>query len=122
MQEQPPIIHRTYNLAPLPVFGVEVNGVDLRREVEPETVAAIKNDVAEYRLMVFRGQGVVSAHRQVEISHWFGELDCPFYKHPASAHPEVCMFTITDKYINEPAMFSLEMAHAHLLSLSGVLI
>ena len=94
--QQSTIIHRTYNLTPLPLFGVEVNGIDLGREVEPETVAAIKNDVAEYRLMVFRGQGVVSAHRQVEISHWFGELDCPFYKHPASAHPEVCMLTVTD--------------------------
>lgn len=83
------IHHRTYNVSPLPLFGVEVNGIDLRRPVDQETVEVIKQDVAEFRLMVFRGQGVVSAHRQVEISHWFGELDCPFYKHPASSHPEV---------------------------------
>ena len=84
-----PVVHRTYNITPLPLFGAEVNGIDLRREVDSDTVEVIKQDVAEHRLMVFRGQGVVSAHRQVEISHWFGELDCPFYKHPASAHPEV---------------------------------
>jgi alpha-ketoglutarate-dependent taurine dioxygenase len=88
-QRTPVIHHRTYNVTPLPLFGVEVNGIDLRREIDQETVEVIKQDVAEFRLMVFRGQGVVSAHRQVEISHWFGELDCPFYKHPASAHPEV---------------------------------
>ncbi|CAI8005915.1 (R)-phenoxypropionate/alpha-ketoglutarate-dioxygenase [Geodia barretti] len=80
---------RTYNVTPLSLFGVEVSGIDLRRPVERETVDVIKEDVARYRLMVFRGQGVISAHRQVEISHWFGELDCPFYNHPASAHPEV---------------------------------
>ena len=87
--------HRTYNVQPLPLFGVEVNGIDLRENVDQETVTAIKQDVTEYRLMVFRGQGVVSAHRQVEISHWFGELDCPFYKHPASAHPEVVIAPAT---------------------------
>ena len=81
--------HRTYNVARLPLFGVEVNGIDLKQPVDKDTVAVIKEDVTRYRLVVFRGQGVVSAHRQVEISHWFGELDCPFYKHPASTHPEV---------------------------------
>ena len=80
---------RTYSVTSLPLFGVEVNGIDLRRLVDRETVDAIKEDVSRYRLMVFRGQGVVSGDRQVEISHWFGELDCPFYKHPASPHPEV---------------------------------
>ena len=63
--------------------------MDLRGLIDEDTVEVIRRDVGEFRLMVFRGQGVVSAHRQVEISHWFGELDCPFYKHPASDHPEV---------------------------------
>jgi alpha-ketoglutarate-dependent taurine dioxygenase len=82
--------HRTYNLTPLPLFGVEVSGIDLSRPVEPGTVEVIRGDVARHWLVAFRGQGVVSAHRQVEISRWFGaELDCPFHKHPASAHPEV---------------------------------
>lgn len=80
---------RPYSVSPLPLCGVEVSGIDLKAKVDPETIAMIKEDVALYRLMVFRDQGLVSGERQVEISHWFGELDCPFYKHPSSPHPEV---------------------------------
>ena len=82
-------VYRPYIISPLPLCGVEVRGIDLRKDVDPETVAVIKRDVAEYRLVLFRDQGVVSGHRQVDISRWFGELDCPFHKHPASPHPEV---------------------------------
>ena len=80
---------RPYSVSSLPLFGVEVRGIDLKAKIDPETVAMVKEDVAEYRLMVFRDQGLVSGEKQVEISHWFGELDCPFYKHPSSPHPEV---------------------------------
>ena len=80
---------RPYSVSPLPLCGVEVRGIDLKAKVDPETIAMIKEDVALYRLMVFREQGLVSGERQVEISHWFGELDCPFDKHPSSPHPEV---------------------------------
>ena len=80
---------RPYTVSPLPLCGVEVRGIDLRESVDSETVAMIKEDVSEYRLLVFTEQGIVSGQRQVEISHWFGELDCPFYKHPSSPHPEV---------------------------------
>ena len=82
-------VYRPYIISPLPLCGVEVRGIDLRKDIDPETVAVIKRDVAEYRLVLFRDQGVVSGHRQVDISRWFGELDCPFHKHPASPHPEV---------------------------------
>lgn len=82
-------VPRPYSVSPLPLCGVEVRGIDLKAKVDPKTIAMIKEDVALYRLMVFRGQGIVSGERHVEISHWFGELDCPFYKHPSSPHPEV---------------------------------
>lgn len=42
-----------------------------------------------HRLLLFRGQGVVSGVRHVEISQWFGELESTFYKHPRSPHPDV---------------------------------
>lgn len=42
-----------------------------------------------HRLLLFRGQGLVPGERMVEISHWFGELESTFYKHPRSPHPDV---------------------------------
>jgi len=38
---------------------------------------------------VFKDQGIISGHRHVEISSWFGELESTFYKHPKSPHPDV---------------------------------
>lgn len=78
-----------YVVQPLPVFGVEVRGIDLKREQPQNLIEKIKEDVTKYRLMVFREQGLISGQRQVEISQWFGELDSPFYKHPRSPHPDV---------------------------------
>ena len=42
-----------------------------------------------HRVVVFRGQGVVSAERQVEVGCWFGVPESTFYKHPRSPHPDV---------------------------------
>ena len=78
-----------YSLSPLPIFGVEVSGIDLKRDVSPEVIDRIKRDVTEHRLMVFREQGLISGDRHVKISRWFGELDSVFYKHPRSPHPDV---------------------------------
>lgn len=78
-----------YTVSPLPLFGVEVHGINLNRKVDPDVIEKIKCDVASYGLLVFREQGIVPGERQVEISQWFGELDSVFYKHPRSPHPDV---------------------------------
>ena len=78
-----------YTTSPLPVFGVEVRGINLKQSIPPEVVLKIKEDVTHHRLMVFRDQGLIDGERQVEISQWFGELDSVFYKHPKSPHPDV---------------------------------
>lgn len=79
-----------YTLSPLPLFGVEVYGIDLQQPIPHSIVEKIKQDVTQHRLVVFRNQGVVSGERQVEISRWFGdELDSVFFKHPRSPHPDV---------------------------------
>lgn len=36
---------RPYTCSPLPVFGVEVKGVDLKQRVAPDVVEQIKEDV-----------------------------------------------------------------------------
>ena len=81
---------RPYQISPLPLCGVEVRGIDLKEDLDREMIDKIIADVTKYRLMIFRDQGIISGERQVEISKWFGkELDCPFYRHPSSPHPEV---------------------------------
>ena len=79
----------SYCARALPVFGVEVRGINLGQDQPAEIIETIKKDVSKYRIMVFRDQGQISGERQVEISQWFGELDSPFYKHPRSPHLDV---------------------------------
>lgn len=100
-----------YTLTPLPLFGAEVHGIDLNQPIPEETIERIKADVTEWVscrrpaaarapphpapppprhcLLLFRGQGIVSGARHVEISCWFGAPESTFYKHPASPHPDI---------------------------------
>ena len=80
---------RVYKVKPLPLFGAEVTGIDLKTKVSEDVISVIKKDVTNYRLLIFRNQGIVSGDRHVEISKWFGELESTFYKHPKSPHPDV---------------------------------
>lgn len=80
---------RVYEVKSLPLFGAEVTGIDLKTKVSEDVIAVIKQDVTNYRLLIFRNQGIVSGDRHVEISKWFGELESTFYKHPKSPHPDV---------------------------------
>ena len=109
---------RPYRLEPLPgVFGAEVHGIDLKQDVPFDVVEAIKVDVTRrgqsiaatacptacwpadrrwcargttrHRLLVFRDQGLVSAERQVDLSHWFGPCDSTFCQHPRAEHHNV---------------------------------
>ena len=78
----------SYQLTPAKL-GVEVRGIDLKKDPPQEVIDLIKADVAKYRILIFRDQGVISGLRHVEISKWFGELESTFYKHPKSPHPDV---------------------------------
>ncbi|XP_072173336.1 (3R)-3-[(carboxymethyl)amino]fatty acid oxygenase/decarboxylase-like [Diadema setosum] len=70
-------------------LGAEVTGIDLGKSVPQEVVEKVKSDVTEHRLLIFKKQSPISGERHVEISHWFGELESTFYKHPRSPHPDV---------------------------------
>ena len=78
-----------YELKPLPLFGAEVTGIDLKTKLSEDVISMIKKDVTNYRLLIFRNQGIISGDRHVEISRWFGDLESTFYKHPKSPHPDV---------------------------------
>lgn len=70
-------------------LGCEARGIDLKKDVSKEVIAAIKNDVMKHRILIFKDQGIISGDRHVEIAKWFGEPDSTFYKHPRSPHPDV---------------------------------
>lgn len=80
--------HNFYKLTPVKL-GCEVRGIDLKQDVSPEVMEAIKEDVTKHRILIFKDQGVVSGERHVEIAKWFNEPESTFYKHPRSPHPDV---------------------------------
>ncbi|KAK6180430.1 hypothetical protein SNE40_012589 [Patella caerulea] len=70
-------------------IGVEIRGIDLKKNVPEEIIDQIKKDVHVHKLLIFKNQGVISGERHAEISQWFGELESTFYKHERSTHPDV---------------------------------
>jgi len=59
-----------------PVFVGEVEGVDLRKPLTPEEVAAIEAGMDRYAVLVFHGQDITDA-QQAAFSRNFGELERP---------------------------------------------
>ena len=80
---------KVYDVNPLPLFGAEVFGIDLKINISEDVIDRIKKDVMQHRLLIFRDQGIISGDRHVEISKWFGALESTFYKHPKSPHSDV---------------------------------
>ena len=59
-----------------PVFVGEVEGIDMRRPLAREEVAAIEAGMDEYAVLVFRGQEITD-EQQAAFSRNFGELEIP---------------------------------------------
>jgi alpha-ketoglutarate-dependent 2,4-dichlorophenoxyacetate dioxygenase len=63
------------SIGPLhPVFVAEVTGLDCRRHLGPDIVAAIEQAMDEYAVLVFPGQDV-SDSEQIAFTRHFGELE-----------------------------------------------
>jgi alpha-ketoglutarate-dependent 2,4-dichlorophenoxyacetate dioxygenase len=58
----------------LSVFAAEVGGIDCRRPIEPDTVAAIERAMDEYAVLVFHEQDLTDAE-QIAFTRHFGELE-----------------------------------------------
>ena len=67
-----------------PVFVGEVEGVDLRRPLVPDEVAAIEASMDEYAVLVFRGQDITD-EQQVAFSRNFGRIELAVGGHIAKA-------------------------------------
>jgi alpha-ketoglutarate-dependent 2,4-dichlorophenoxyacetate dioxygenase len=57
-----------------PVFVGEVSGVDLRRPLTPDDVAAIEEGMDRYAVLVFRDQNITD-EQQIAFSRNFGEIE-----------------------------------------------
>uniref|UniRef100_A0A0G4GXI3 TauD/TfdA-like domain-containing protein n=1 Tax=Chromera velia CCMP2878 TaxID=1169474 RepID=A0A0G4GXI3_9ALVE len=83
-------IERAYSLTRLTShFGAEVRDLQLREDLPQKTVDALVEDTHRYGMLLFRGQGRLSAEVQLAVSRWFGEVQSTFSKHPKSPHPDI---------------------------------
>ena len=57
-----------------PVLGAEIDGVDLERPLEPDTVAAIRTALLQHKVIFFRRQDI-SHEAHVAFGRHFGELE-----------------------------------------------
>mmetsp|Transcript_22908 Transcript_22908/g.52496 ORF Transcript_22908/g.52496 Transcript_22908/m.52496 type:complete len:301 (-) Transcript_22908:21-923(-) len=83
---------RAYDVEPiLPHFGAVVKGFSLdgQKPLAPAVVDQIREDVKNYRILVFKGQGKISGARQVQVTKQLGEIESTFFKHPRSPHPDI---------------------------------
>ena len=70
---------RPYNFTPLTArFGRVIQGINLGDDLPDSVVSAIKRDLHEHRLLLFRDQGRLSAATQLKVSRWFGEVESTF--------------------------------------------
>ena len=61
-------------LRPLtPITGAEVSGVDLRGDLDPPTVKAIRDALLKHKVLVFRDQPLTDV-QQVRFSRYFGRV------------------------------------------------
>lgn len=87
--------------------GAEVRGVDLNQDLDDATIAALRDGLHQYGLLVLRGQDI-SPQRQVEFTRHFGPMNPP---RPESqwqvpGHPEVTR--LSNIYENGQAIGLLE--------------
>jgi len=67
----------TLTIRPLrPTIGGEVDGVDLRKPLSPDDVAAINAGMDQYAVLVFHGQDLTD-EQQIAFSRNFGDLELP---------------------------------------------
>ncbi len=79
-------------------IGAEVRGVDLATELDPETVAAIRAALLEWKVVFFRDQHALDRERHVAFGRAFGELE---------VHP------LTPKDQEQPEIFVLPAGGTH---------
>jgi len=76
-------------ISPLaPALGAEVTGVDLARPVDDGTAGELRDALAEYLVLFFRGQDITPAD-QVAVAGLFGPVGTYPFAEPIAEHPQV---------------------------------
>eukprot|EP00397_Hematodinium_sp_SG-2012_P043837 GEMP01048820.1.p1 GENE.GEMP01048820.1~~GEMP01048820.1.p1 ORF type:complete len:289 (+),score=62.16 GEMP01048820.1:331-1197(+) len=80
-----------YTVQPLrPHFGGIIRDIDFSKaELNAQLFAKIKEDMVQYRVLVFKGQHTMTPNQQIAISKGLGKIESTFYKHPRSPHPDI---------------------------------
>jgi taurine dioxygenase len=77
------------------VLGAEISGLDLRRPLAPEVVAAIRSALLRHKVVFFRDQDI-SHEDHVRLGRYFGDLE----GHPVTSHvpgfPEILHIEAAD--------------------------
>ncbi|MEM9566516.1 MAG: TauD/TfdA family dioxygenase [Actinomycetota bacterium] len=82
------------------VLGAEITGLDLSRELDDGTIAAIRQALCQHHVLVFRNQDL-PPERQLAFGRRFGELDTHPFVHGNAEHPEILdVVTEPDDRIN----------------------
>ena len=73
--------YEAINVTPVtPVIGVEIEGVDLTKEVPKEQVDDLNHALANHNVLFFRDQPPLTAEQQISFARRFGQL----HIHPAA--------------------------------------
>lgn len=78
-----------------PVLGAEISGLDLRRALSADEVAAVRAALLKHKVLFFRDQDI-SHEDHVRFGRYFGDLE----GHPVTAHvpgfPEILSIEAAD--------------------------
>lgn len=78
-----------------PVVGAEISGIDLRRPLDDDVVAALRVALLEHLVIFFRGQDITD-DQHVAFARQFGPISVPPFKTKDSETPEVMVLDQTD--------------------------
>jgi taurine dioxygenase len=64
----------TLKIAPAtPLIGAEITGIDLRQELDTDTVAQLRDGLLQHKVLAFRDQ-VITPEQQIRFSRYFGPV------------------------------------------------
>lgn len=78
-----------------PTIGAEVRGLDLRRPLPAETVAAVRRALLDHLVLFFRGQ-LLTIDEHLRFARYFGEVDLPPFRSPGADRPELTVLDQTE--------------------------
>jgi taurine dioxygenase len=71
------------------VIGADVRGVDLSRPLDDAIVRQLRDALNAHMVLFFREQPLLSVDEHIRFGRYFGEIDLPLFRNPASERPEV---------------------------------